>query len=154
MLAEGWYASVDGYVLKDHPHELYSQSDIALNAAQSVVVGANSLDGLLVEMDPSTSTTPNTKEGYVASVQKYFDGAPEVQSELLTHYYPPSAFPAYSYGEESWNSYQLAWWTMNADVCNICPAFKMAEQVLCCRLRAGKYCPCSHWGVMTVMLIY
>jgi len=52
------------------------------------------------------------------------------QALLYSAYYPPSDFPPYSFDETaSYNSYQLAWWTMNGDVCVQCPTLKMAEQI-------------------------
>ena len=123
-----WAIAVDQLVLSDLPRNLYSDSNLAINAPQSIVVGFNSMDGIVAE-PWGYGAVPETDKEYKLLIADYF-GNESIQSALYSYYYPPSDFPKYHYSPKgSYNSYQLAWWTMNGDVCVLCPSLKLAEQI-------------------------
>lgn len=123
-----WAIAVDQLVLSDLPRNLLSDSNVAINAAESIVVGFNSMDGIVAE-PWGYGAVPETDEEYKSLIADYVDNE-TTQNRLYSDYYPPSDFPKYHYSAKgSYNSYQLAWWTMNGDVCVLCPSLELAERI-------------------------
>merc|ERR1719474_416774 len=54
-----------------------------------------------------------------------------MEERVYSHYYSPKDFGPYNYSVNgSYSSYEIAWWTLNGDVCVLCPTLKLAEQMV------------------------
>eukprot|EP01084_Bolivina_argentea_P168025 291480_1 len=113
--------AVDGLVLTDHPYNIYSNGSNKLAATDAVMFGFNSVDG----MDFLIGFGPETEQQYKNSIAKYITNTTQ-QQMIYDIYYPPSKFPAYGKN----NQYQMAWYTMNSDLCVACTTLKMGNYVI------------------------
>ena len=127
-----WVGAVDEFVVHDTPYNLYSAPKTVLNA-EAIVAGFNSMDGpagfyglTLLDGDcPTTERSHREKIGGLVSNKK-------LRKKVLSTFYPPKDFKkGYSFHDlpPSFNKYQLAWFTLNGDVCVICPTLKLAQQI-------------------------
>ena len=123
----GWSASLDDLVLSESAHSLYADPSVKLNA-ESIIAGFNSMDGIYAEPF-GMGSAPKTDQEYKSLIEEFVQNE-TLQHRLHSHYYPPSDFAPYSFGPSvSYSSYEMAWWTMNSDVCVLCPTLKLAEQL-------------------------
>ena len=122
-----WQGSVDNVVLTDVPRKLYAAEALAKGTfnAEKMVIGFNTMDG--VSGFPwHLGPRPTTQAQYGAFLDGYVGNA--TQSEALqTKYYPPSDFAPYPWPEH--NSFELAWFTIQADCCLSCSSLFMARNV-------------------------
>eukprot|EP01084_Bolivina_argentea_P286126 490791_1 len=133
-----WVISVDGLILNDLPMNIYANISTKLNAKEAVVAGFNSMDGIVSEPFYA-NPFPKTDSEYKAYINRYIHNTTQ-QNEIYSIYYPPSDFPPYFVpGAANFNSYELAWWTMNGDVCVICPTLKLAQQISTNELSSKMY---------------
>eukprot|EP01084_Bolivina_argentea_P301872 520923_1 len=121
--------AVDGLVLNDMPSNIYANGigngiNGKLNAEEAVVMGFNSMDG--INPFPSVGgPTPTNEQEFNAFVSYYI--ANESQANAIKNvYYNPENFKPIA---PNHNSYELAWYTLNGDVCVSCPSFLMASEI-------------------------
>eukprot|EP00483_Globobulimina_turgida_P008194 UN08210 len=122
-----WQGSVDGLVLTDLPLNLYSKLNDKSNVfnVDKLVIGFNTMDG--VSGFPwHLGPRPTTEEEYVQFLTKYVPDSKD-NNLLYSTYYPPSDFAPYPWPEH--NSYELAWFTIQADCCLTCSSLFIADQI-------------------------
>jgi len=122
-----WQGSVDGVVLTDVPRNLYAADALAKGTfnPKNLVIGFNSMDG--VSGFPwHLGPRPTTQAQYSAFLDGYVGNATQ-SAALQTTYYPPTDFAPYPFPEH--NSFELAWFTIQADCCLSCSTLSMAHNI-------------------------
>ena len=124
---DSWTGSVDDCVLHELPGTLFDDPSISLNAEQ-IIVGFNSMDGT-VASPWNIGVTPFTEREYRKLIGDYIHDD-YVREQLVSHYYSPSNFTPYHFDNIAlYSNVELAWWTMNGDVCVLCPTLQMAARI-------------------------
>eukprot|EP01084_Bolivina_argentea_P206287 352238_1 len=120
-----WLPSVDKYILNDLPSNIYGKQSIKpFNVEQSVIMGTNSLDGV-VSYPWNYGPYPKTNIQYKQFLNKYISNQTQVDL-IYNYYYPTSQFPAYL----DHTNASLAYFTVNCDVCLACTSLIQMEQML------------------------
>eukprot|EP01084_Bolivina_argentea_P165347 287264_1 len=119
--------SVDKLIITDLPSNIFTQlaegSYKTFNAKQGVIIGWNSIDGL-ISYPFYYGYAPNNPHTWEMTVEHYFPNS--TQATLMEYnYYYPSKFKSQSGA----NEYELAWYSVNADTCLGCPSLIMAQQI-------------------------
>lgn len=127
--------SVDNYVLTDTLDDIYMNKineSLELNV-DKLIIGFNSLDSGLsfpfYEYMVPTLKRPSNGDELKQYLDAYIPNSTQVEL-LQTIYYPIDNFPGYSYQDRDIPSYELLWATINADVCQICPAMLQIELLM------------------------
>ena len=126
-IENGSWSAVDGFVLSELPLEIYSDPSRELNV-DAIIAGFNSMDGIMAKpVNPAGGTTPKSDEEYRKMLGDWVQKE-TLENRLYSDYYPPSDFPKYYYSKNaSYTTYELAVWTLNSDICLLCPSLKWAE---------------------------
>eukprot|EP01084_Bolivina_argentea_P276665 472112_1 len=127
-----WSVSVDELILTDLPRNLF-QTKNELNANEAIIFGFNSIDGV-VSFPWHAGYAPKNDSEYKALIAKYILNITQ-QNEIYNIYYSPNNFVQYL----NFNSYELAWWSMNGDVCLSCPTLKIGEIIALRKLTKRVY---------------
>ena len=112
---------VDGLITTQKPSETLLTDNYTLNAAEAVIIGWTSTDGLAQQYG---GYAPTSEEEYKKSIAHYFPN--KTQQDLMENvYYPPSKFIP----ETKTNEYQMAWYTIICDACLGCSSLLFASQI-------------------------
>eukprot|EP01084_Bolivina_argentea_P140230 246594_1 len=117
-------SSVDGLILTQHPYDFYTNGNVKTNANDAIIFGFNSIDGI-VAFPYFAGPAPLNDNQYKSFIARYISNTSQ-QTMIHDTYYPSNNFPAYG----NFNSYELAWWTINCDLCVACPTLKLINDIV------------------------
>eukprot|EP01084_Bolivina_argentea_P174641 302510_1 len=129
--------AVDGLIIDDKPDNIYyqlSQNNYStFNAKDAVMIGWNSIDGL-VSYPFYLGFAPKTDTDFNNAIKYYFPNSTQ-QSLMENVFYTPSQFKP----QATANEYQIAWYSINADTCLGCPSLLMAQQIFDSKMTNNVY---------------
>ena len=108
--------SIDNWVLTDLPRNLLLKNNISLNS-DTIMIGFNSMDGT-VGWPWFSGEHPNTPNQLYKRLKSYISNITQVN---LTYYY---YYPLNQFINAS-----VAYYTINSDVCVVCPSLLFMEQI-------------------------
>ena len=116
--SDRWVTSVDNFVLKELPRDTLSNlvNSTVINT-DKLIIGFNSMDGIL-GWPYFAGNHPDTYDELNTMVSQYIKNTTQVDL-ISKHYYPSSDFLNAS----------VAYYTINADVCVICPSLILVETI-------------------------
>ena len=116
--------SIDDLLLTELPVETYKKLGIDGYNVQEIIIGFNSMDGI-IGFPYLGGSTPNGSVEYNEYISNYISN--ETQVKLIENvYYPLSDFPSY----HNRTSSSIAWQTINGDVCVACPSLKQIMNIV------------------------
>eukprot|EP01084_Bolivina_argentea_P165339 287253_1 len=118
-----WQGSVDGMVLTDLPVNLYTKLNVF--NVDKLIIGFNTLDSASA-FPWHLGPRPTTQDEYIQYLTYYVPNSKN-NNLLYETYYPPSDFAPYPFPEH--NSYELGWFTIQADCCIVCSSLFIADQI-------------------------
>eukprot|EP01084_Bolivina_argentea_P290500 499010_1 len=121
--ASGWPCGIDDLILTQPPQLTYSLlSETHKINANKMIIGFNSLDGIC-GWPFYYGSHPNNSKQYHQFLSAYISNITQVYL-LENYYYPLSSFIT-EYNNNS--NAAIAWYTLNGDVCAMCPSFWQAN---------------------------
>ena len=117
-LKDSWIISVDNFVLTEKPKDTLSNllNSSMLNT-DKVMIGFNSMDGIM-GWPYFDGNHPDTYDQLNTMVSQYIKNSTQV--DLISNYYYPSS---------DFINASVAYYTINADVCVICPSLILMETI-------------------------
>eukprot|EP01084_Bolivina_argentea_P049103 90365_1 len=119
--------TVDGYIINDSLYNMYFRKPFQLNT-NKLIVGFTSLDTFIFgkQGESSDDTGPKNENELKYYLRAYIHDN-DVVDKIMDTFYPIHDFDEYIWHGEIITNYEMLWYSINTDVCMICPSINFIQ---------------------------
>eukprot|EP01084_Bolivina_argentea_P031147 57659_1 len=125
--------ATDGYILTDTLYNIFTNDPQTLQLnTDRLIIGFTNMDTLRTFpyfLKTAIDRGPVNSNELRAYLSTYIDNNTQVQL-LRNLYYPIEDFPSYIYNNSLISNYSMTWFSIDADICFICPSINFAQLLL------------------------